>query len=381
MFCPNCGKKFQGVFCPACGTKLVQLQPLNTEPPVEQAESPVVKVPVTQPLVVESAEAPVFEEPVVESAAEKPVFEEFTNESVGQGGEQPSSDAKTIKNPLIISGGVIVFVALLLIVNSIFNFVVICRQCGAFDVSFHGREYRAPICHFCYYSDISDESVEIENSDVTPQKKPVADKDKNNNSDKTESKPDKKEPAKEDSKQEPAANENTSDEVEEPAIYFSEIHGLSYDDATEKLDNAGVDYYHTYVYSSTYDFDEIVNEARGGWTDSSYAYSGDTVELLVSYGSLEDGWYYDEPDYDSDNIVTESETVYDVYVYSVNDPILDAEGITWEEFVEKYDEHACGHVSEMTVDETLKFEWANTFMEVFCYETVTYWRYDYEVWD
>ncbi len=141
MFCTKCGFKNKDAskFCEKCGTKLEQLQPLNTEPPVEQAEPPVVKVPVTQPLVVESAEAPVFAALTYESTTE-PV-------------SLPTKKAKKSKKKPIIIAAVSVFIVAVVVLAIYLSDS--CKSCGKPRNGNPDWQYVAdcgPLCWDCYSS-------------------------------------------------------------------------------------------------------------------------------------------------------------------------------------------------------------------------------------
>lgn len=151
------------------------------------------------------------------------------------------------------------------------------------------------------------------------------------------------------------------------------------------LDDAGVHYYMTYVYSSSYELDTVVGEARGGWIESNYAYFGDEVELLLSCGPVEDSWTNDELPDDTSDIIVDNICSYAVYIYIENEDYYKnlLYGESWETVWNEYiiDTAAPVNESDIPIDDYVTLDYLGDEIKVYRYLDSQRWRFDYEVWD
>ena len=187
------------------------------------------------------------------------------------------------------------------------------------------------------------------------------------------------------------SEEDDNDENIQIALYFSEIKGLAYDDAVQKLNNAGVYHYVTYVYSSSTAYGCVVNSARSGWTNGSFAYAGDTVEILFSCGPVDDSWSYSEPDYNFD-IIVEDAFVYFVSYTSYGEGFVNnkiwyyGEGFTyyystWDEVYIKYIQYTDNPINESDIPSTgYSCSYNDGILKVYP-GSVQRWRCNYEIYD
>ncbi len=167
------------------------------------------------------------------------------------------------------------------------------------------------------------------------------------------------------------------------SIQLAEIDGKDCGEVESLLYNAGIDYYYTDVYSSTYEYGTIIGEGRDGWRDSSYAYTGDTVELLFSCGPADAAWAYGEPD-NYDGVVTEDGLFY-VELMAEDGSFYrdDANLYTWERLMEVYGSNMVPERQPRDIiDDPMMGDVTLNGKEVYIgYNVGPYWRYDYEIWD
>lgn len=167
-------------------------------------------------------------------------------------------------------------------------------------------------------------------------------------------------------------------------VYFSELSYMNYEDAGEILDEAGINYYYTYVYSESYLYGAVVDDIRFGWSTAGTASTGDSVELVVSCGSVDEAWNYYEPD-DLVDIYYEEDNMYDVYLYSADGSYeLVLERVLWDTAYDEYIQFADEIVNVADIemlDGSARVNYGDGYLDIIREYGVYRWRYDYEILD